>query len=173
MEIMKQCSKCKLLLPLAEFYKNKASPDGCSYQCTKCSKQYYSRPEVKQHKKEYRKKYCSRPEVKQRQRGYRKKYFSKPKVRENYSSNQLKRNTQGAWSHVSEKRDTWIKQGKLCPICQKPIVDWRQAAADHNHKTKTKRGLLHRLCNAIIHDDKPSYVYRNIANYLDDYGLDK
>lgn len=35
---MKNCTKCKTLLPLGEFSKNKTMKDGLSYWCKSCNK---------------------------------------------------------------------------------------------------------------------------------------
>ena len=36
----KQCSKCRMVKPLAEFGVRKASPDGCAYLCEPCAAQH-------------------------------------------------------------------------------------------------------------------------------------
>ena len=47
----KQCSKCKQVLPISEFHKNKQKKDGHSYHCKICDnlegKQYYERNKTK------------------------------------------------------------------------------------------------------------------------------
>ena len=38
---MKICSKCRTLMPLSNFSKNKTKKDGYSYHCKECMKKYY------------------------------------------------------------------------------------------------------------------------------------
>ncbi len=140
---------------------------------------YNARPEVKEHRKEYQIKNADR--IKKRTKEYRiknaahikehiRKYIARPEIKEYRASYNLKLMTEGAWQTVGEKHDAWIKQGKLCPICNKPIVDWRGAAADHLHGTNIKRGLLHNNCNALLGfaNDNTSTLLNSIA-YLNSY----
>lgn len=40
MEFKKKCSKCKVLKTLKEFYNQQSSPDGKTYVCIDCNKEY-------------------------------------------------------------------------------------------------------------------------------------
>ena len=53
---MKQCSKCKKIKPLSEFYKNKSRKDGLRYNCIDCTKQWNKKhPQTQSQKKYYQK----------------------------------------------------------------------------------------------------------------------
>ena len=52
---LKRCSKCKRLLPLEMFHKNKTSKDGLNLWCKECVKRYYRNN--REHKREYNRKY--------------------------------------------------------------------------------------------------------------------
>lgn len=58
---MKTCKKCLRELPRTEFYKKPHMTDGLFSSCKECEskkgKAYWSRPEVKAHRKEYKKTY--------------------------------------------------------------------------------------------------------------------
>ena len=43
----------------------------------------------------------------------------------------------------------WVKQGKICPLCQAPIVK-ENTVLDHDHDTGECRAVLHRGCNALL-----------------------
>jgi len=68
----KQCSKCKEVKPVTEFYHDKNRKDGHCYWCKGCIKSY---------QKPYMKIYYQTPEVKARQKAYMKAYRQTPKYK--------------------------------------------------------------------------------------------
>ncbi len=61
----------------------------------------------------------------------------------------LKRTTNGAWT-AQDKREAFFLQKGLCKICERTLVDWQGAQADHDHITNKKRGLLCTHCNHLL-----------------------
>lgn len=64
----KRCSKCKRYLPLTEYAKNRAGPDGLQSQCNECRKSYYNVDK----KRAYNREYVSRNRA--RVNGYQQQY---------------------------------------------------------------------------------------------------
>lgn len=56
----KQCSKCKRILPVSEFCKNKARKDGLADMCKDCIKEYRKEYRKTDRYKESVKKYCDK-----------------------------------------------------------------------------------------------------------------
>lgn len=52
---MKQCKRCEEVLPLCEFYKRSASPDGLRYECRRCSNEIATKWRLnnRDHRNEY------------------------------------------------------------------------------------------------------------------------
>ncbi len=55
---IKQCSKCKQPLSVAEFYKNPMSLDGLRSQCKECQKEYRTTEQSRKYQEEYCKEYA-------------------------------------------------------------------------------------------------------------------
>ena len=87
---MKQCSRCKNVLPKTDFGKNIRKKDGLQGWCNDCRKEYYAICEVKQKRKEYTRKYRNKPEMKQKRHEEYKKYFAKPEVKQKHYKQQRK-----------------------------------------------------------------------------------
>lgn len=72
---MKTCTKCKKDLPESEFYAKPNSPDGLFYSCKKCQskkgKEYWSKPEVKSRRKEWKKTYIEPASSKDARKNWR------------------------------------------------------------------------------------------------------
>lgn len=64
----KVCTRCKEIKPVAEFSKHSSREDGLQPCCKVCNKEYRSKPEVEQRRKEYSKEYY-------------KGYYTNPKAR--------------------------------------------------------------------------------------------
>ncbi len=80
---MKNCSKCNEVKSFEFFNKNKTKPDGYSYECKICIKEYYlnKKEKIKEYRKEYylkNKKYfkeyveCNKEKIKKYQNEYKK-----------------------------------------------------------------------------------------------------
>jgi len=64
----------------------------------------------------------------------------------------------------------WHRQRGYCDICAKPLPNERKnIVVDHDHgKSKRVRGLLHRLCNRLIGNNRNTpLMFRNAAAYLE------
>jgi hypothetical protein len=62
------------------------------------------------------------------------------------------------------------EQGGLCYICQLPPAKGRRLVPDHDHRTRTVRRLLCRLCNVAIGmaGEDPDRL-RRMADYLEQH----
>ena len=74
----KVCTKCKKILPISRFHKDRHHKDGRRYECKDCRKEYEQTPERRLKTSEY----CRRPEVKKRRAKLEKIRQSKPEVKE-------------------------------------------------------------------------------------------
>ena len=159
----KRCSKCKVVKPLSEFYKNRKNNSGVHCWCKDCKmdyqKEYSKRPEVKARAKEYellpkvkarRAKYSLRPDVKER----RKKYS--------------KENRRVYGIMPKQKQQMILDQDGKCDICGNELDMGKYTHIDHDHKTGIVRGVLCRNCNLLLGygKDNPDII-RAAANYLD------
>jgi len=65
--VTKRCPKCKQILPVSEFYKNRSRYDGLRSYCKNCEKQYNQTEKCKQSQKRYE----QTTKYKQKQKRYR------------------------------------------------------------------------------------------------------
>lgn len=131
----KKCCKCKRLLSLDSFYKNKSRYDGLSSDCKECSYKYHTKWNKSLRSKNLRKKYY-------------KKYYEQGKVR--------KWKLKQRYNLTLEQYDKmFIKQNGVCAICGVSL-EYLKANVDHDHKTDKVRGLLCSKCNTFLAalDDK-------------------
>jgi 5-methylcytosine-specific restriction endonuclease McrA len=79
----KTCSRCKTDKPVSDFGKDNNRQDGLYPYCKQCKnkagRDSYQKPEVLQHKKEYRKKYNADPVKRQEQAEQHKKWYAEKK----------------------------------------------------------------------------------------------
>ena len=120
----KYCPSCTKVLPVSHFYSNKASNDGCSSHCDKCSRKIARNiPPEQIHK------YYVTRKRKQRNFTLLRKY--------------------GITIEQYEK--IFDKQCGKCAICGLTAENNKKAlAVDHCHSTNTVRGLLCNNCNVAI-----------------------
>ena len=93
----KTCTKCKVEKPLTEYHKQKLGKYGVTSRCKGCAseiarerhREYYQRPEVKEHMRKYRREYNQRPEIRKHKREYRREYNHRPEVKEHTREYQL------------------------------------------------------------------------------------
>lgn len=150
----RKCSKCKQILPLTAFHRNKTQPDGRGYHCKKC-------------KVKYTKKYRETPNGKAaRQREY-KKY----KESANYKTVRLGAELKHRFGITLEQYDQMLatQEGK-CAICGRLETHTcngviTRLAVDHDHVTGKVRQLLCHNCNAAIGyaEDSPQLLAKMIA----------
>lgn len=131
---MKQCTKCKEIKELTQFYKNKVLPDGHACWCKKCQITY---------EKGYRR----TPEGLASARKRRSKYREKNRERE--TDWQLK--TQYGIT-LNDYERMFTQQNGVCAICKQPESTKyrekiRRLCVDHNHRTKEIRELICHRCN--------------------------
>lgn len=96
----KTCTTCKVEKPLTEFHKQKLGKYGVTSRCKGCvseidrerMREYYQRPEVKEHKRKYRREYNQRPEIRKHNREYQREYLQRPEVKEHMREYQRKYN---------------------------------------------------------------------------------
>ena len=135
----KRCYKCGRLLPRASFRRDSTNSDGLDSRCKDCRNEYYreyfSRPEVKQKKWEYKhrpevmekaresaRKYSQKPEVKVRQREYKREYIKRPyvkKKRMDYDKEYRKR------PEVKEKRKKYDAKPEVRKRRAKTTKRWQ------------------------------------------------
>lgn len=120
----KKCPRCKEVLGVDLFQKNKAAKDGLQYHCKACRKEIDSRPE---HRKQHRERY----------------HKNKHKT-QGYKDITLKR-TYGI--SLDDYNSLLEQQNHTCKICHNQCSSGRSLAVDHCHSTGKIRGLLCQKCN--------------------------
>lgn len=116
----------------------------------------------------------STPSAKAYQRKYQKSYRARHKAA--LSERQRDRQLRSYGGSLDLYRAKWVEQGGCCAICKRPPRDFgsvfqKTLHLDHDHETKTPRGLLCHACNAaigILLDD--ASVCRAAAEYLESHG---
>ena len=125
---MKKCNKCNIEKPLSEFYKDKSTKDGLSYNCKECKNSY--RKENKDKIKEYQEQYYkeNRKKLIEYSKKRNKEYYQNNKdkikeygnnyIKQRYSTDiefRLRHNLRSRINHAIcnynfEKKDTSIKE---------------------------------------------------------------
>jgi Recombination endonuclease VII len=143
---MKICFRCKVSKPSSEFHKDKFKKDGLKSTCKACYSIAYSNTKGKY----------------------------KDRARKNYLANReriLASNMQWKYKNrynitIEQKKQRIAEQNGKCAICRTPI-DFSSAAVDHNHITKSIRGLLCDNCNVGLGNFKDDpQILRDAAEYL-------
>jgi len=133
----KQCAKCKQVLSKNHFRKDSTSSTGLDDYCKDCRNEYYrqysSRPEVKQKKKEY----SRLPEVMKRKRKQARKYSRRPEVAKRikaYKKEYRKRD------YVKKKRREYEREYRKRPevIAKKKEYDSRPEVRKRRAKTTNR-----------------------------------
>ncbi len=153
--MMRQCSKCKKMLPATTdfFYRCSRMYDGLQSYCKRCqtvdAKKWYSKP-------------LSKLRCKHVRDEYKKTEAGKLSIRKS----SLKRDH----NMTLEQYDDLLKsQDGTCKICGGVNLDGRRLSVDHNHCTGKVRGLLCCKCNSFIGfaTDNVEILYKAIQ-YLTD-----
>jgi len=145
---MKTCVKCKLLLPITEFWKNHRAADGLMYSCKKCA-QIRSSTNYR-NTIENRKSYSKRYEIEKRERP---------------ASYSVKRKDRfKAYGITKEQYDSMLtEQRNKCKICN----EGKKLHIDHCHVTGKVRGLLCQNCNTLLgHAKESNDILLNAVAYL-------
>src|ERR1035437_2051078 len=131
-------------------------------------KEYFNRPEVKEHIKEYRLK------NKERDKKQSKDNRNRPEVKEHKKECQLK-HYYGIT--LEQHRQMFIAQDGKCAICGmnfKESHNKSKCCVDHDHETKQIRQLLCKRCMSMIGlaDDNPQ-ILSNGVDYLNKWKTNK
>lgn len=140
----KPCSRCKKVLPLAQFYPDKRMKLGRQSHCKKCARQWHhERPDyVRRKNEEWRK--------------------NNP----TYALDWKRKKEHGLTPNdVAELRE---KQGGRCAGCLRAFGDQLRENVDHCHATGKVRGLLCNCCNVSAGRlrDNPETL-RRLATYIE------
>ena len=174
----KTCSKCKLDLPLSEFWKDKYQSDGLRTACRICNKnnkvylkEYYERRKASGEHKAYRDKNVDK--IRQQSRDWHKDNPEKSKA------NTLRSKYARYGLSVEQYNAMVESQNGACAICERVPSDSLQIDHDHSCCSENARscgecvrGLLCRNCNSMlgyINDDQK--VLENGIAYLRSRGL--
>lgn len=142
---MKQCSRCKVSLPLLKFSKDKYRKDGFSNSCKSCDKLIHlnwvkSNPE--RARASWRAAY-------QRYDSQNARWKRKYGIDREYYAALLK------------------SQNGRCAVCEEPM---QRPNVDHDHQTGKIRGLLCTPCNQGLGHFRDSVIFlRNASYYLIKY----
>jgi hypothetical protein len=169
----KNCSKCKLNLPISNFWKDKYKKDGKRTACKKCvannkeyMKEYHNR--TSEDRKNYRKKNSKLLSEKtiswQKKNPERTKYLSRKSHLKKYNL-------------TPEQYDKiLILQNNKCLICKKDASNFTKSLhVDHDHKCcagkescgNCVRGLLCNNCNTILAHCKDNIeTLESVIDYL-------
>lgn len=160
----KPCSKCGVVKPLSDFYREKSGRDGYRSDCKACmaahrKRKYDADPaayiaRVKQWQAE-------NPE---RHRQNQKRRRERPEVKARERETYLLRKFGLTLADYDELLQL---QGNACAICRRPAPEDGSLHVDHDHETGQVRGLLCFSCNQALgslQDDIPTV--RNALLYL-------
>ena len=121
---MKTCSTCCKIRPETDFYKRTVAPDGLATRCKEC--------------------------MKDRDRAHGKRYYAenRERCRLRIRRAQLVKNYGVPRGRVSEVLK--MQQTSSCEICGRPPGTGRAHHIDHDHRTRTYRGILCHCCNTML-----------------------
>jgi len=128
----KKCSKCHLIKPIKDFYKDKRAKDGKSCQCKKCKDKATAtwRDTHRSDRSEYQKKY---------------RELNRDKLNETAKKHHYLRR----YGITKEKAAVLIEKAEnKCQICGDGFSKENPAHIDHDHNTGIVRGVLCRCCNS-------------------------
>lgn len=138
---MKTCSKCGQEKIETEFYRDKQRPDGLTYACGECRRQYF--------KKWYDANPALIKQIQTKNREKHKEYYSSPERKKKYRIRYIEKSFNISY-HEYDK--LYLEQSGLCAICNLPETSSKctYLAVDHCHKTGKIRGLLCNGCNRAL-----------------------
>ena len=148
----KRCSSCRLLKSLSDFYKNRSTRSGYSYECKKCKDSrprgdYWKTPHRRAAERERYLRRCSTPEGKATLLEKNRKYKQSDKGKFVAWSRHLRKNY-GIDPEIYFR--ILGEQGGGCAICGVKAIGGRKMHVDHIHGTSKVRGVLCSKCNQAI-----------------------
>jgi hypothetical protein len=142
---MKQCSKCKEIKSLDDFYRYSKAKDGKQKTCIACQKAYSKSDVCKKNRREYYK-----------------------KNREAHIGRNMRQ-----WYGITydDYQQMLLKQDGKCAICRQESSGGKgRLHVDHCHTTGKVRGLLCHYCNTMIGLAKESVSNLESAiNYINEH----
>ena len=162
----KRCTVCKKILPISEFFKNKACKDDINYRCRSCCKKISKQDRLKKPEKykERNKKYVQEHHEQILEKGRRYRQIHREEINESvrkyrrenleeYQKVRKENSLKKLYGLTMDKFHEMIKTSKnRCAICNEEFAKDNPPHIDHDH-TKNKgdndfiRGLLCGKCN--------------------------
>lgn len=137
---VKQCTRCRVVKPLAQFLRERRRVDKRTTRCGDClrawCRAYYARPDVS-------------ARVKQQKRSYRPAWRAKNRDRYLAQVRETRLRRSYGITHVDYERILKRQAGR-CAICRRATASDRRSkrlGVDHDHATGAVRGLLCGACN--------------------------
>ena len=147
MSDMKQCSKCKEIKSVSEFWKHRGHTDGLASNCKTCV--YTTNRKWQKNNPEKCKKYGE------------KWIKNNPEKIKNNSLRQHHGITLEEFTQLFKHQNNSCK---ICGITEPPVKGWH---VDHDHLTQHIRGILCHHCNVGIGHFKENITFlKNAINYL-------
>jgi len=144
---LKQCSSCKKIKPIDDFYKDRHLKDGLGSACKLCMAKYA---------KEYRRKNLSKIKKSKRQwyiENVDGEYRRRAKLKYKYNIT------------LEQYDKMFKKQNGNCAICGSPELIIR-LSVDHDHETGKIRGLLCKSCNIKLGTIENKEFIKRVKHYL-------
>lgn len=172
MPTTKGCGRCRRLVPVEAFHRNKSRPDGLARWCKPCVKAYS-------------REWNARPEVKERNSA---RALARYHALSKDEKLRMQKRRYNLGRHLLSKYGLTLDdyaamagvQGGGCAICEQPPKEGRRLAVDHDHGCcpgekscgKCVRGLLCTTCNVWLgfYENREwttrasEYLQREIAN---------
>lgn len=147
----KECTKCKTVFPVSDFYKSRKTKDGLTYECNRCQKlrstEHYEANKTTRLEANRKWQSSNRSKVKQiNRRAHLKQYGL----------------TEEAYASMLSE------QHGRCAVCRQEESVKEVLSVDHCHTTGTVRGLLCSRCNTGLglFSDNPD-ILRKAVEYLE------
>lgn len=192
----KQCTACKKVKGISEFYRNSYAPDGFCWRCKKCTVKYNERLtaqniEKRKSRKAVKKKMCNRCKKIRKASEFNTNNRRPDGLGTECKACESRRHkrhrvnmTEKEKQHQNRKEVCWKRgitpkdfermlkeQSGQCAICGRYQIKLNRClCVDHNHKTDEVRSLLCYNCNAILgqaNDDK--CILAKAIKYLEKY----
>lgn len=139
---IKICTKCKKVLLISRFYKQKKGKYGVSSVCKECKLKYNQTPKRKKQRAKYRKSEVGK-------------------------TNRKREIVKRHGLTLEQYDEMFLIQNGICYICGEVNPSGNRLHVDHNHKTGRVRKLLCTRCNILIgYLEKDDEVARKARKYL-------
>jgi hypothetical protein len=134
----KSCFRCKLDLPLTEFYPASANKDGLMGTCKACRSLYQKARYVKDAERNRQYANAYRKDNPDTVRETKRRHYQQHSVRNNHLNRARKYGLT-----IEELDDLILRYNSVCPICGAN----EKLYIDHDHETNEVRGMLCNNCN--------------------------